>query len=162
MGESVVAGINSVAPIYDRRVDSPQLTVGSKNEGLGISEPLLLFSLLLTSDFWLLASEFCSSPSPLKPVLPPFCFWPHVSAIIAAVKATRYFEEQVLRKRPYIKREWCEQIVANPLMKEVQPDGRIRHWGVVPELAGRALRVVTLEDGETLHNAFPDRDFKVP
>jgi hypothetical protein len=23
------------------------------------------------------------------------------------VKTTRYFEEQVLRKRPYIRREWC-------------------------------------------------------
>jgi hypothetical protein len=73
----------------------------------------------------------------------PFCFWPHVSAIIAAVvKTTRYFEEQVLRKRPYIQREWCERIIANPLKKEIQPDGRIRHWGTLPELAGRALRVV--------------------
>jgi len=25
---------------------------------------------------------------------------------------------------------------------------------------GRYLRVVTLEDGETVHNAFPDRDFR--
>jgi hypothetical protein len=78
------------------------------------------------------------------------------------VKSTRYFEEQVLRKRPYIQREWCERIVANPLKREAQPDGRIRHWGMVPELGGRALRVVTLEDGETIHNAFPDRDFKLP
>jgi len=75
------------------------------------------------------------------------------------MKTTRYFEEQVLRKRPYIKREWCEQIVASPLKREVQPDGRIRFWGPVPELGGRVLRVVTLEDGETLHNAFPDRAF---
>ncbi len=37
---------------------------------------------------------------------------------------TRYFEEQVLRKRPYLQREWCE-------------------------------------DGTTVHNAFPDRDFPV-
>jgi hypothetical protein len=42
------------------------------------------------------------------------------------MKATPYFTEQVLRKRPYIKQEWCEQIVANPLEREVQPDGRIR------------------------------------
>jgi hypothetical protein len=33
--------------------------------------------------------------------------------------------------------------------------------GMVPEFANRALRVVTLADGETVHNAFPDRDFKV-
>ncbi|MGD0061691.1 MAG: hypothetical protein ABSD58_19965 [Verrucomicrobiia bacterium] len=76
------------------------------------------------------------------------------------MKATPYFTEQVLRKRPYIKQEWCEQIVANPLKCEVQPDGRIRFWGKVPELGGRYLRVVTLEDGETLLNAFPDRRFK--
>jgi hypothetical protein len=43
--------------------------------------------------------------------------------------------------------------------REVQPDGRIRYWVFIAEL-GRYLRVVTLEDGETVHNAFPDRDFK--
>jgi hypothetical protein len=32
--------------------------------------------------------------------------------------------------------------------------------GGVPELSGRILRVVTLEDGETIHNAFPDRNFR--
>ncbi len=78
------------------------------------------------------------------------------------MKTTRYFEEQVLRKRPYIRREWCERVVANPLKREVQLNGRIRHWGVVRELGGRALRVVTLEDGETIHIAFPDRNFKWP
>jgi len=25
------------------------------------------------------------------------------------MKTTRYFEEQVLRKRPYLQREWCER-----------------------------------------------------
>lgn len=76
------------------------------------------------------------------------------------MKTTRYFEEQVLRKRPYIRREWCERIVSKPLKREVQPDDRIRFWGEIPELGGRVLRVVTLEDGETLLNAFPDRNFK--
>jgi hypothetical protein len=52
--------------------------------------------------------------------------------------------------------------VARPIQREVQPDGRIRHWGLVAELGGRALRVVTLQDGETILNAFPDRDFKLP
>jgi len=77
------------------------------------------------------------------------------------MKATRYFQEQVLRKRPYIKIEWCERAVKEPLVREVQLDGRIRHRGVVPELEGRILRVVTLEDGETIHNAFPDRNFRL-
>lgn len=42
---------------------------------------------------------------------------------------------------------------------ETQPDGRIRHWVFISEL-DKYLRVVTLEDGETVHNAFPDRNFK--
>ncbi|BCW96624.1 MAG: DUF2283 domain-containing protein [Fimbriimonadales bacterium] len=75
------------------------------------------------------------------------------------MKTTRYFVEQVLRKRPYILPEWCEQIIQQPLKKEAQPDGRIRYWGYVPEL-GRYLRVASLEDGETVHNAFPDRKFQ--
>ncbi len=76
------------------------------------------------------------------------------------VKTTRYFEEQVLRKRPYIRREWCAMVLASPLRREVQADGRVRHWGFIAELGNRALRVVTLEDGETVHNAFPDRQFQ--
>lgn len=78
------------------------------------------------------------------------------------MKTTAYFREQVLRKRPYLKAEWCAQVVTTPLAREVQPDGRIRYWGTVPELPGRVLRVVTLEDGETIHNAFPDRNFRLP
>jgi hypothetical protein len=75
------------------------------------------------------------------------------------LKTTRYFEEQVLAKRPYINREWCQRAIQEPVKKEVQPDGRIRHWIYVDELS-KYLRVVTLEDGETIHNAFPDRNFK--
>jgi hypothetical protein len=76
------------------------------------------------------------------------------------MKATRCFLEQVLRKRPCIRAEWCERVVASPLRREVQPDGRMRFWGVVPELDGRVIRVVTLEDGPTIHNAFPDRRYQ--
>ena len=43
--------------------------------------------------------------------------------------------------------------------REVQPSGRVRYWIFIPEL-GKYLRVITLEDGETVHNAFPDREFK--
>jgi len=75
------------------------------------------------------------------------------------MKTTRYFEQQVLRKRPYIQREWCEKALLQPAHREVQPDGRVRYWVFIPEL-GKYLRVVTLDDGETVHNAFPDRDFK--
>jgi hypothetical protein len=74
------------------------------------------------------------------------------------VKTTRYFKEQVLRKRPYIRREWCQMAVDRPVHREVQVDGRVRYWVYMPEL-GKYLRVVTLEDGETVLNAFPDRGF---
>ena len=64
-----------------------------------------------------------------------------------------------MRKRRYIRREWCESALAQPVRREKQPDGRIRHWIFVPEIA-KYLRVITLEDGETVHNAFPDRAFQ--
>lgn len=75
------------------------------------------------------------------------------------MKTTAYFREQVLRKRAYLKPEWCIAILADYVAREVQPDGRIRFWGYIEELNGKALRVVTLEDGETVHNAFPDSGF---
>jgi hypothetical protein len=56
----------------------------------------------------------------------------------------------------------CEVVIANPIRREVQEGGRIRYWGAVilPNLEGeRILRVVTLDDGVTIHNAFPDRGF---
>ena len=76
---------------------------------------------------------------------------------------TRYFAEQVLRKRSYLSVALCEAVIGSPLRTEVQPDGRIRQWGRVNlpnEEKARILRVVTLEDGTTLHNAFIDRDFR--
>jgi len=42
---------------------------------------------------------------------------------------------------------------------EVQSDRRIRKWKFIEEV-GRYLRVILLEDGGTVHNAFFDRDFK--
>ncbi len=76
------------------------------------------------------------------------------------MKVTRYFEEQILKKRMYLTYEMCLQVVANPLKQEIQEDGRIRYWGFVPEL-NKIIRVVVLEDGETIHNAFMDRNFKI-
>jgi hypothetical protein len=75
------------------------------------------------------------------------------------MKTTRYFVEQVLRKRPYIRREWCEQALREPVHQEVHPHGRIRYWIFIPQLK-RLLCVITLKDGETVHNALPDRRFK--
>jgi hypothetical protein len=79
---------------------------------------------------------------------------------MTALSMTDYFRDDVLVKRPYIELGWCREALTNPIRREVQPeDGRIRHWVFVPAL-GRYLRVVTLADGVTLHNAFPDRRFK--
>ena len=73
---------------------------------------------------------------------------------------TKYFEREVLRKRPYLRREWCIAVVANPIRVERRENNRYRFWGVVPELGGRYLRVITLDDQVTIHNAFPDRGFQ--
>lgn len=76
---------------------------------------------------------------------------------------TRYFEEQVLRERPYLTLEDCRAVINAPLRIEVQDDGRIRHWGRVSlpdETEARILRVGTLDDGKTIHNAFLDRGYR--
>ena len=39
-------------------------------------------------------------------------------------KYTSYFENEVLRKRPYLKKEWCIQVIENPLKVELQEHNR--------------------------------------
>jgi hypothetical protein len=41
-----------------------------------------------------------------------------------------------------------------------QADGRFRFWGIIPEFGNKYLRVVTLDDQQTILNAFFDRNFK--
>jgi hypothetical protein len=77
------------------------------------------------------------------------------------MKTTQYFQHT--RQRPdrtIILEEWIERVLQQPLREEKQSDGRIRRWARIPEMGNRALRVILLEDGETVHNAFFDRDFK--
>ena len=75
-------------------------------------------------------------------------------------KATSYFLDSVLKKRPYIKPEWIERARnGDYIVKEIQADGRIKVWLYIEE-ENKYLRVVFLEDGETVHNAFFDRGFK--
>jgi hypothetical protein len=45
-------------------------------------------------------------------------------------KFTRYFEEKVLKKRAYLRKEWCIKVVEKPLKMETQEDNRYRFWGV--------------------------------
>jgi hypothetical protein len=75
-------------------------------------------------------------------------------------KFTPYFENEVLRKRSYLKKAWCIRVVESPVKIEQQEHNRYRFWAPVQELGGRFLRVVTLEDKLTIHNAFPDRNYK--
>jgi hypothetical protein len=77
------------------------------------------------------------------------------------MKCTQYFLHT--RRRPdraIIRDEWIERVIQQPLREERQADGRIRRWARIPEMDNRALRVILLADGETVHNAFFDRDFE--
>lgn len=74
---------------------------------------------------------------------------------------TEYFETSVLRKRPYLKKEWCVYVIENAVRSEPQEHNRYRFWAKVPELGDRYLRVITLSDRITIHNAFPDRNFEL-
>jgi hypothetical protein len=83
------------------------------------------------------------------PRLPPPPFW-----------RTEHFALHVMGRSD---RRWIDpieirRILADPIRKERQKDGRIRLWGYVPRL-GTYIRVVTLADGETVHTVFKDRDF---
>jgi hypothetical protein len=85
---------------------------------------------------------------------------------IREVKSTVYFQTRVLRDRPYfveVWAEWARAAIAAPVEREIEPSGRVRHWIEVehPEFGARVLRVVTLEDGNTVHTMFFDRDARV-
>ena len=61
--------------------------------------------------------------------------------------------------RVNIKEKWIRYVINNPIKTTTQSDGRIRKWGKIAEV-DKYLRVILLEDGETVHNAFFDRSFK--
>ena len=64
------------------------------------------------------------------------------------MKFTHYFLAMQQRPdRAMIQMEWIQRVVEHPEKEAVQQDGR-------------ALRVILLSDGETVHNAFFDRTFK--
>jgi hypothetical protein len=77
------------------------------------------------------------------------------------MKVTQYF--LATRNRPdrrIIQDDWIEEVISKPDSVYVQKDGRIRKWKKIAAAEGRYLRVVLLEDGKTVHNAFFDRRFK--
>ncbi len=77
------------------------------------------------------------------------------------LKTTRYFKFMKVRSdRVGIKEEWIADVMSNPVKKEIQPDGRIRLWAKIKEAGDKYLRVILLDDNETVHNVFFDRTFK--
>lgn len=79
------------------------------------------------------------------------------------MKLTLYFQH--IRARPdraIITDEMIQFVINHPVAEVVQEDGRIRRWAAIEEMDGRFLRVILLEDGQTVHNAFFDRRFKEP
>lgn len=74
---------------------------------------------------------------------------------------TEYFAYTRTRPdRAGIKDEWIEHAITAPEYEETQADGRIRRWARISDFENRALRVILLEDGRTVHNAFFDRDYE--
>jgi hypothetical protein len=77
------------------------------------------------------------------------------------VKTTAYFD--AMRARPdraMITDEWVQRVANAPIREVKQADGRFRRWAQIPVMENRYLRVILLEDGVTVHNAFFDRGFK--
>ena len=76
------------------------------------------------------------------------------------MKFTNYFLHTREREdRKIIKLEWIKFVFNNPEKVEIQSDGRIRKWAKI-EIKDKYLRIIVLEDKETIHNAFFDRSFK--
>jgi hypothetical protein len=76
------------------------------------------------------------------------------------VKTTEYFKHVRMRPdRATMRDEWIRQVIEHAEKTEIQSDRRIRKWGRITE-TGQFLRVILLEDGETVHNAFFDRSFR--
>jgi len=77
------------------------------------------------------------------------------------MKFTQYFLYTRQRKdRQNIKIKWIRYVVDNAIKEEIQSDGRIRRWAKIQEANNKYLRVVLLNDGVTVHNAFFDSSFK--
>ena len=74
---------------------------------------------------------------------------------------TRYFDYVRQRAdRAIILDDWIEQAIQHPIREETQADGRIRRWARIADFDDRVLRVILLEDAQTVHNAFFDRRFE--
>ncbi|MFO7630365.1 MAG: hypothetical protein R6W06_12790 [Prochlorococcaceae cyanobacterium] len=76
------------------------------------------------------------------------------------MEMTAYFRNVVRNKRPEIQERWIVSVLGQPIEEREQSDGRFAFWGLVPEAGNKALRVITLNDRSTVHNAFFDRGYR--
>lgn len=81
--------------------------------------------------------------------------------MVAAFKATSYFRESVLSRRPYLLElaDLIQKAVTNPVMTRPGHKNRTQRWVFAPK-ADKYLLVIVEPDGETVHNARYDRNFK--
>lgn len=93
----------------------------------------------------------------------------YINSIACLMKTTRYFDNTrhtlmtpaAALDRELIHEVWIRHVIEHPEREEVQADGRIRRWAKIRAASDRYLRVVLLSDGETVHNAFFDRRFRL-
>lgn len=78
--------------------------------------------------------------------------------ILCVVKFTRYFTLR-MRDRPEVRMEWCRRVLNRPEHVQQQEDGKYQMWGYIDEV-DKYLRIISLEDRETLDNAFFDRSYR--
>lgn len=77
------------------------------------------------------------------------------------MKTTHYFRRKARRKHPEIKRHLHQIPRALTDSIRIEPDkkGRTKRW-IYLEDVDKYMRVIVKADGETVHNAFYDKDFK--
>ena len=77
------------------------------------------------------------------------------------MKTTVYFDRFVSKKHPesiqYL--DDVEKALTQYLKLEHQSDGRTRRWVYIEE-AKKYMRAIVEPDGQTIHNAFFDRDYE--
>jgi hypothetical protein len=78
------------------------------------------------------------------------------------MKTSDHFDDDVSKRpdRIPIRQEWRELALRKPLYTEEQNNGWTKHWIYITE-AGKWLRVVVRQDGETVHTNFFDRNFEI-
>jgi hypothetical protein len=79
---------------------------------------------------------------------------------VKAYKFTDYFENEVLRKRPYLKKEWCIQVLENPIWSEAQEKNRFRlgshhvhETGRPHQVTGPAVPLPHIPEGDLANKA---------